>query len=158
MFLGKWNSDNSYYLYEQIKSIFYQAMGTVVFIAGVGAEVWAPPRAPRVWWCWPHGKAPKPEAGQRAAHPTRPCQTRCWEGGPGGWPSAPQRELGGFGGQWQCPPVSGCRRMSLVLPKGGEPLQCQASFLKHCTSCSDAAPDLWGQQSPLLPTHSALTA
>lgn len=32
MFLGKWNSDNSYYLYEQIKALFYEATGAAVFI------------------------------------------------------------------------------------------------------------------------------
>lgn len=65
MFLGKWNSDNSYYLYEQIKALFCEATGAAVFI-GEGWSAVPPqgkPRSP----CWDrgHGWAPcsRPEPG-----------------------------------------------------------------------------------------------
>lgn len=53
MFLGKWNSDNSYYLYEQIKALFCEATGAAVFI-GEGWSAVPPqgkPRSP----CWDRG-------------------------------------------------------------------------------------------------------
>lgn len=55
MFLGKWNSDNSYYLYEQIKTLFYQAMGAAAFIRAEGAPqlgwaLLAPCKAPGCVW------------------------------------------------------------------------------------------------------------
>lgn len=55
MFLGKWNSDNSYYLYEQIKTLFYQATGAAAFIWAEGAPqlgwaLLAPCKAPGCVW------------------------------------------------------------------------------------------------------------
>lgn len=70
MFLGKYNSDNSYYLYEQIKALFYQAMDTVVFIescagggdspgglGGAAPNTCTSTPLMSVPLCRPHGKA-----------------------------------------------------------------------------------------------------
>lgn len=78
MFLGKWNSDNSYYLYEQIKTLFYEVTGMAVFIW----EDWM--CCPLHWHvyprtvlqlCWPCGKAQEPVLSPEGLGPEQglPC-------------------------------------------------------------------------------------
>lgn len=155
MFLGKWNSDNSYYLYEQIKTLFYQATGAAAFIWADGAPqlgwaLLAPCKAPGCVWelevslgwvllsciVWAGLTIQHISSGGRRpkACPQPHCKT--WV-------------LMADGGH---PPVLGCWRMDLVLPCwwwwGTFPAP--SFFPKLCSHCADAGPNLWGQRLLLL--------
>lgn len=161
MFLGKWNSDNSYYLYEQIKTLFYQATGAAAFIWAEGAPqlgwaLLAPCKAPGCVWelevslgwvllsciVW---------AG--LTHPTH----LIWGEKTQGLPSAPLQDLGAHGGWWP----SSCAAM---LEDGfGPSMLVVVGDLSSAKLLSKALQSLcWCWSKPLgpavaaAPTHSAL--
>lgn len=158
MFLGKWNSDNSYYLYEQIKALFYEAAGTAVFIRGgwqrcPAVRARSKARSPcgaggssrgaypgqgsggssRAGALSPRlSEGPEPLGQGRGADPSRRIQRQQGRGEPGamtlGPAAAPAR-------------AQGCSRTNSVLYScTGEPLQCPISFPKLCSYCRDADP------------------
>lgn len=172
MFLRKWNSDNSYYLYEQIKLYFTKWQAQLCSFGGVGGAVPCTGTSIpglSVQLCWPGGKAQEPvlrAAGHDPEHGL-PSSTRLfwsqrlyW-----GWmcPSFAQsvvwrlicpaghtfiqrhvrEEIWGItlGSAAKTGWAQGCCRTNSVLYScSGETLQCQVTFPKLCSYCSDADP------------------
>lgn len=156
MFLGKWNSDNSYYLYEQIKTLFYQAMGAAAFIRAEGAPqlgwaLLAPCKAPGCVWELEASLGGVLLSCILRASLTHP--TQMWFGGrrPKSCPQ-PHRKTRVLMVNGGHSPMLGCWRMDLVLPCcwwwGTFPAP--SYFPKLCSHCADAGPNLWGQWLLLL--------